>query len=140
VSRQTVSDGPGGISTSRAGEDTPILRPEQLRLLPERQALVVGENAPPIIAGLHRCIDGRQGRILLAELAAARDRVTAARREVPGLATRTAAAVGYARAHRLHPEPSRPGDDSLFTDRFTDGFTDSSGSAPAASPDPQDEQ
>jgi len=127
VSRQTVSDGPGGIATSRAGEDTPILRPEHLRLLPERQALVVGENAPPIIADLRRCIDGRHGRALLTELATARDQVTAARREQPALTVRTAAAIDYARAHRLHPDPhhndprvdhSADGE-GLFTDRTT---------------------
>lgn len=72
VTRDSLSDGPGGIGTSRHSEDTPILRPEQLRLIPERQALVVAENAPPIIARLHRCLDGRAGRQLAAELQQAR--------------------------------------------------------------------
>jgi len=120
VSRQTVNDGPGGVGTSSSSEDTPILRPEQLRMLPERQALVVGENAPPIIAELRRCIDGRAGRALLAELSAARGQVAAARGLVPDVDTRTALAVRYARAHRLHPGPAPspgPDDEDLFADR-----------------------
>ena len=103
ISRQTVNDGPGGVGTSRAGEDVAILRPEQLRLLPERQALVVAENAPPIITGLRRCIDGPAGKVLLSEQAAARDLVAAARTATTDVATRTRAAVGYAQAHRLAP-------------------------------------
>ncbi len=31
ISRQTVSDGPGGVGTSRAGEDVRILRPGDIR-------------------------------------------------------------------------------------------------------------
>ena len=50
-----------------SGDDIDILRPEEIRRLPERQALVIAENGRPIIARLHRCIDGRGGRILLAE-------------------------------------------------------------------------
>ena len=47
ISRQSISDGPGGIGTNRSVEDVPVLRPEHIRLIPERQALVVAENAPP---------------------------------------------------------------------------------------------
>ena len=103
VSRQTVSDGPGGIGTSRAAEDIPILRPEQLRLIPERHALVVAENAPPILARLRRCLDGRDGRRLTTQLAAKRAEVGLARTAQVDLTTRTRAAVDYARAHHLHP-------------------------------------
>ncbi|WP_091417471.1 type IV secretory system conjugative DNA transfer family protein [Friedmanniella luteola] len=53
----------GGRTTS--GDDIAILRPEDIRQLPERQALVVAENGRPIIARLTRCIDGRHGRTLL---------------------------------------------------------------------------
>ncbi|HET9658054.1 MAG TPA: TraM recognition domain-containing protein, partial [Kineosporiaceae bacterium] len=109
ISRQTVSDGPGGVGTSRAGEDAVILRPEQIRMLPERQALVIAENAPPVIASLQRCIDGPDGRKLLTEQAAARDQVATARNTGTDLATRTAAAVSYARTHRLaaaSPDPA----------------------------------
>ena len=53
----------GGRTTS--GDDIAILRPEDIRQLPERQALVVAENGRPIIARLTRCIDGHHGRKLL---------------------------------------------------------------------------
>ena len=68
VSRQTISDGPGGIGTSRSGEDVRVLRPGDIRRIQERHALVIAGNAPPIIAKLRRCIDGKDGRALLAEL------------------------------------------------------------------------
>ena len=44
-----------------SGDDIAILRPEEIRQLPERHALVVAENGKPIIARLTRCIDGRTG-------------------------------------------------------------------------------
>jgi len=47
ISQQSISDGPGGIGTNRSVEDVPVLRPEHIRLIPERQALIVAENAPP---------------------------------------------------------------------------------------------
>ncbi len=53
----------GGRTTS--GDDIAILRAEDIRQLPERQALVVAENGRPIIARLTRCIDGHHGRTLL---------------------------------------------------------------------------
>ena len=46
-------------------EEIPILRPEEIRQLPEKEALVIAENAKPIIATLRRCIEGRDGRRLL---------------------------------------------------------------------------
>ena len=101
VTRQTISDGPGGIGVNRAGEDTPILRPEQLRLIPERHALVIAENAPPILARMRRCLDGRAGAALLTQLHTARTGVAAALTEVPDLAARTREAVAHARALHL---------------------------------------
>jgi type IV secretory pathway TraG/TraD family ATPase VirD4 len=106
VSRQSISDGPGGIGTNRTVEDTPVLRPEQIRLIPERQALVVAENAPPLIAGLRRCLDGRAGRQLLERQRAARDQVAADRQTRPDVDVRTAVAVAYAQQHQLHPGDS----------------------------------
>ena len=106
VCRQTISDGPGGVGTSRGMEDIPILRPEHIRLLPERHALVVAENAPPILARLRRCIDGRTGRALLEDQRHARARVGATRSAAPDPAQQTRAAVGYARQHRLHDPTS----------------------------------
>ncbi len=61
------------------GEDVSILRPAEIRRLPQGQALVVAENASPLIAGLTRCITGRSGQTLLAAKAAARQRVNATR-------------------------------------------------------------
>ena len=49
-----------------SGEDIAIIRPEEIRRLPERHALVIAENGKPIIARLSRCIDGRAGARLLA--------------------------------------------------------------------------
>ena len=50
-----------------SGDDIPILRPEEVRQLPERHALVIAENGKPIIAKLHRCVDGKAGARLLAD-------------------------------------------------------------------------
>lgn len=103
ISRQTISDGPGGVGTSRTGEDVRVLRPGDLRRIPERHALVVAGNAPPIIAKLRRCLDGKDGRLLKAELDAARALASGSRAATPDAARRTADAVAYARQHRLTP-------------------------------------
>ena len=106
ISRQTVTDGPGGVGTTRSGEDVRVLRPGDIRRLRDRRALVVAGNAPPIIARLHRCIDGRAGQTLLKELTQARAAIGQARSRTPDLGARTRAAVGYARDHFLHaPDP-----------------------------------
>jgi type IV secretion system protein VirD4 len=110
VARTTYSSGRGGWGKTTAGEDVPILRPEEIRQLSERQALVVSENARPLIAKLHRCIDGKNGKALLATQDAVRDRVTAARQATVSVADRTRAAVATARQMALHAtddEPSR---------------------------------
>jgi type IV secretion system protein VirD4 len=106
VARTTYSTGRGGWGKTTAGEDVPILRPEEIRQLPERQALVIAENARPLIAKLTRCIDGPRGRALLAAQAAARDRVTSARQASQSLAARTAEAVHLSRELELHPSDS----------------------------------
>jgi type IV secretion system protein VirD4 len=62
----------------------------------------VSENARPLIAKLHRCIDGKDGKALLAAQDAARDRVTAARQATVSVADRTRAAVATARQMALH--------------------------------------
>jgi type IV secretory pathway TraG/TraD family ATPase VirD4 len=103
VARQTINDGPGGIGVTRAVEDTPILRPEQLRLIPERHALVVAEHAPPILARMLRCLDGRDGHRLSAELRTARAEVSADRAASLDIDERTRAALEYSRIHRLRP-------------------------------------
>jgi type IV secretion system protein VirD4 len=99
VARITYSSGRSGWGKSTAGEDVPVLRPEEVRQLPERHALVVSENARPLIAKLHRCIEGKSGKSLLAAQEGARDRVTAARQASVSLAHRTRLAV--AAAHQM---------------------------------------
>ena len=61
-----------GWGSNRHGDDVPVLRPEEIRQLPDRHALVLAESARPIIAKLTRCIDGKPGRGLLAEQSSAR--------------------------------------------------------------------
>ncbi len=119
VSRQSISNGPSGIGTNRTVEDVPVLRPEQIRLIPERQALVVAENAPPLIAQLRRCLDGRAGRALLERQRAARDQVGADRQELADVDARTAVAVAYSQQHQLHPSDSsgHPTGTAGFDDR-----------------------
>src|SRR3954469_12086370 len=103
ITRQTVSDGPGGLGTSRTTEDARILRPGDIRRIPERHALVIAGTAPPIIARLRRCLDGKDGDRLKAELVAGRAQVNRARAEGVDVHKRTAAALAYARDHRLAP-------------------------------------
>jgi len=92
VSRTTYSRGRNSAGTSHAGADEPVLRPEEIRLLPERNALVIAENAKPLIARLTRCLDGKPGRGLLVAQAAVKVRVGAARaRQIPSFARTTAA-------------------------------------------------
>ncbi len=74
----------GGGGRTVSGETVPILRPEQIRELPERQVLVLAENGRPIIAKLDRCIEGRKGRLLLAAQRAARRRFSEARHGAEG--------------------------------------------------------
>ena len=109
VSRTTYNRGSGFSAsggTSHASSDEPILRPEEIRLLPERHALIVAENAKPLIARLTRCVDGKPGRRLLDAQAAVKDRVTAARGHQQPMFARTAAAVTT--AHQLNLSPTRP--------------------------------
>lgn len=65
VSRRSYNRHREGWASSFYGDDVPVLRPEEIRQLPERHALVIAENARPFVAGLSRCIDGRRGRELL---------------------------------------------------------------------------
>jgi type IV secretion system protein VirD4 len=50
----------------------PVLEAAEIRRIPARQALLLAESTAPIRLHLTRCIDGRSGRLLLAEQAAAR--------------------------------------------------------------------
>ena len=72
VSRRSYNLHRGGWGSSFYGDDVPVLRPEEIRRLPERHALVVAENARPFVARLSRCIDGSRGEALLRAQAEAR--------------------------------------------------------------------
>ena len=65
----------------------PILEPAELRRIEPRKALVLSEMYDPIIANLHRCIDGRRGKELLAAQKRAR---LNARGHDPAVAGKTA--------------------------------------------------
>jgi type IV secretion system protein VirD4 len=80
-----------------SGDDIAILRPEEIRRLKERQALVLAENGKPIIAQLVRCIDGKAGRRLLAEQRQLRTRLTEKRLGLPTAEDRATAALAEAR-------------------------------------------
>ena len=80
VSRRSYNLHRRGWGSSFYGDDVPVLRPEEIRQLPERHALVVAENAKPFVAKLSRCIDGRRGKALLRAQAEARARATRVRR------------------------------------------------------------
>jgi hypothetical protein len=126
VSRQTVSDGPGGIGTSRAGEDVRVLRPGDIRRIQERHALVIAGNAPPIIAKLRRCLDGKAGKALQAELEQYRARVLASRAQTASITERTDAAIAYAHQHRLAPSAAA----ELATDTVAAGIAEPAGEWP----------
>lgn len=100
VSRTTWQSGRMG-GRQVAAEDIDILTPAEIRQLPERHALVLAENGAPIIAALHRCIDGAPGRRLLAEQDALRGKVASVRGDAIAPAARAIAAVAEARRHGL---------------------------------------
>ena len=102
ITRTSYNTGRGGTGRTTSGQDTPVLRPEQIRQLPVGQALVIAENARPLIAALARCIDGKAGRALLAGQDAARERVALARGQAVSGAARTTAAVAVAQQMDLH--------------------------------------
>jgi len=78
IARTTYNRGRGHSGRSTAGEDVPVLRPEEIRQLPQRHALVIADNARPLIAKLDRSIDGRHGKRLLQTQRAGRRRAAAA--------------------------------------------------------------
>ena len=98
--RRSFNHHQGRWAASVHGEDVPVLRPEELRQLPERHALVIAENARPFIARLRRCIDGKAGRALLQEQSKARTRAAVAR----------AAEPQAARPPATRPQAGWPGD------------------------------
>jgi type IV secretion system protein VirD4 len=59
------SDWFGVMDRSWDQRRVPILEPAELRRIEQRKALVLAEMYDPIIANLHRCIDGKRGKELL---------------------------------------------------------------------------
>ena len=91
-----------GWQTARGGrsisaDDIPVLRPEEVRQLPEKHALVVAENSRPIIARLTRCIDGRTGQQLLNQQRDTRQQLQARRGRTVNAEARAVAALAKAR-------------------------------------------
>jgi type IV secretion system protein VirD4 len=98
VARSTWQLG-GGRGRNVHSEEIPILRPEEIRQLPEKQALVVAENAKPIIAQLHRSIEGRDGRRLLDQQRELRGRLAEHRGAQGSVDDRAGDAITEARRH-----------------------------------------
>lgn len=95
----------GGRTTS--GDDIPVLRPEEIRQLPERHALLIAENAKPILTRLRRCIDGKTGAQLLAQQADARAQLADRHEAVVSPEARRLAAIAEARRRGLAPEETQ---------------------------------
>ncbi|HEY3407745.1 MAG TPA: TraM recognition domain-containing protein [Propionicimonas sp.] len=104
VARTTWQMGQRG-GRSASGDDMLILRPEEIRRLPERHALILAENTRPIIAKLRRCVDGRAGQALLAQRDETRHTLAGLRATQPPDAARAIAALAAARKHALLDEP-----------------------------------
>ena len=109
-----ISDLLGQVRVSRVGwqtghmsgrqvsaEDIPIMTPAEIRQLKERHALVLSENGAPIIAKLHRCIEGKIGQQLLTDQARLREGVGGDRRRAVTPEARAMAALVEARRHGL---------------------------------------
>lgn len=109
ISRGTWQTGKGN-GRSFSGDDIAVLRPEEIRQLPERRALVVAENGKPVIARLQRCIDHRSGKKLLREQQEQRKRTGAARQAAVSATARAVAAVAEAKRHGLAPHHREHGD------------------------------
>ena len=80
VTRESAQKHGPSFSRSWQGEEVPILRPEEIRRLPEKSALVISGHSAPIVAKLRRCLDGKRGQQLKAdqEIARARSRKASA--------------------------------------------------------------
>ena len=58
---RNYTGGGGRDSWSTTTQDVHAVRAEQIRAIPERRALVLTDRSRPILADLHRCIDGPRG-------------------------------------------------------------------------------
>jgi type IV secretion system protein VirD4 len=66
VPRETWSTRGGGGGSQISGEDMPVIKPDEVRLIPDRHVIVIAEKLRPVLAKTYRCIDGPEGRTLLA--------------------------------------------------------------------------
>jgi type IV secretion system protein VirD4 len=82
-----------------------LIRPEEIRRLPGRHALVIAENGKPIIARLSRCIDGRTGARLLAVQHQLRAELAERHSATPTAEARAIAALVEARRGGIAAEP-----------------------------------
>lgn len=114
VGRVTHNSGGHGAARSYSGDDIAILRPEEVRRLPERKALVIAENGKPIVAQLDRCVAGKRGATLLAQQHELRRRLTQRRPAAQTVSARTSAAVTEARRLGLVDDSSRPSSPSFY--------------------------
>jgi len=105
VARASWNLGQHGGRTA-SGEDIPIITPDEVRQIPTRRALVVAENAKPLIATVDRCIDGKNGKRLLAQQKARRDAIGHRREVVVTPQARRFEALAAARRTGLLPDTS----------------------------------
>ena len=116
---QEISDLLGPVRIPRTGwqtgtmsgrqlsaDDIPVLTAAEIRRLPERHALVIAEQARPVITRLHRCLDGKAGNRLLKEQARLRARLATQRWQQPTPRARTQAAVAEAQHRGLAAHPT----------------------------------
>jgi type IV secretion system protein VirD4 len=101
VARTTWQMGNSG-GRSAHGDDMLILRPEEVRQLPEKTALVVAENCKPIIAGLTRCVEGKAGTLLLDQQRAVRHQLQERRAHQVSSEARAVAALASSTRDRDH--------------------------------------
>ncbi|MEO9240342.1 MAG: TraM recognition domain-containing protein [Jatrophihabitantaceae bacterium] len=105
------SGGRGGSSRSRSSEDVPVLKPAAMRQIPAKRALIVADEAPPIIAALSRCVDGPAGQALLKQQQAVRATVEQARPATADIARTTEEAITWSRINGLSPTHDRASGD-----------------------------
>ena len=100
VARTTWQLGQTG-GRSAHGDDMLILRPEEVRQIPEKHALVIAENSKPIIAKLTRCIEGRAGEQLRSQQKDVRGRLNESRSH--SIAAEARAVAALAASRRIEP-------------------------------------
>ncbi|MBT9257718.1 TraM recognition domain-containing protein [Phycicoccus sp. KQZ13P-1] len=100
ISRTSWQSGRMG-GRQHSADDIAILTGAEIRQIKERHALVLSENGAPIIAHLHRCIQGKAGRQLLADQARLREHVSISQGHSVDPEARATAALVQARRHGL---------------------------------------